>query len=66
MRREFARPLRLNIELRCQVAYVHAMQSAENTLRVVSYLPGAIETGNFRAHRFIERQQPMHFVLLAA
>src|SRR5208282_192002 len=60
MRCEFARPSRIRIESRRQVVHLQPMQSAENTLRVVSYLSRAIETGNFEPHRLLERQQPVH------
>src|SRR5208282_3575408 len=60
MRCEFAHQSAIRIESRHQVAYFQPMQSAENTLRVVSYLSRAIEIGHFSAHRLLQRQQPVH------
>jgi hypothetical protein len=54
MRREFEYTSRFRIECRRQIGHIHAVQSAENALCVVSYLAGAIETGKFGSHRFVE------------
>src|ERR1035437_7370884 len=66
MRCEFAHQSGIRIEPRRKVAYVQPMQSAENTLRVVSYLSRAIEIANFSSHRLLERQQPVHPEFLAS
>src|SRR5208282_3722062 len=60
MRCEFAHQSAIRIESRRQVAYFQSMQSAENTLRVISYLSRAIEIGNFSSRRLLNRQQPVH------